>query len=152
MKNEKTVEVLNKLITINNDRIEGYELATKETNESELQSLFRRFITTSQKCKAELVRAVIMLGGTEDEGTKISGKFFRVWMEVKSALTSNDRKTILSSCEYGEDAAKNTYDEVLTENFSDLSASNQVMVNEQKQFLQSDRQELKVLSEALANT
>ena len=35
MKNEKTIEVLNKLIIINNDRIEGYETAAKETEENE---------------------------------------------------------------------------------------------------------------------
>jgi hypothetical protein len=33
MKIEKTVEVLNTLITINNDRIEGYETASEETEE-----------------------------------------------------------------------------------------------------------------------
>ena len=30
MENEKTIAVLNTLITINNDRIEGYETASKE--------------------------------------------------------------------------------------------------------------------------
>ena len=29
MENKKTIEVLNTLITINNDRIEGYETASK---------------------------------------------------------------------------------------------------------------------------
>mgnify|MGYP006219800087 CR=1 FL=1 len=33
MKREKSIEVLNSLITINNDRIEGYETASKETEE-----------------------------------------------------------------------------------------------------------------------
>jgi hypothetical protein len=32
--------VLNTLITINNDRIEGYETATKETEEQDLKTLF----------------------------------------------------------------------------------------------------------------
>ena len=35
MKEEKTIEVLNTLITINNDRIEGYETAAKETDEQD---------------------------------------------------------------------------------------------------------------------
>jgi hypothetical protein len=32
MEKEKTIEVLNSLITISNDRIEGYETASKETD------------------------------------------------------------------------------------------------------------------------
>ena len=35
MENEKTIGALNKLIEINNDRIEGYETASKETKEGE---------------------------------------------------------------------------------------------------------------------
>ena len=113
MENEKAIEVINSLITINNDRIEGYETASKETDEPDLKSLFAQFISTSQNCKQELVQEVNRLGGEEAEGTKASGKFFRVWMDVKSALTGKDHKAILNSCEYGEDQALDTYDEAL---------------------------------------
>jgi uncharacterized protein (TIGR02284 family) len=51
MDNEKTIDVLNTLITINNDRIEGYETAAKETEEHELKTVFAQFSATSQKCK-----------------------------------------------------------------------------------------------------
>lgn len=78
MKRDKTIEVLNSLITINTDRIEGYETATEETKEHDLKSMFSQFITTSQKCKQELVLEVNKLGGEVAEGTTTSGKFFRV--------------------------------------------------------------------------
>jgi uncharacterized protein (TIGR02284 family) len=45
------------------------------------------------------------LGGTATEGTTTSGKLFRVWMDIKSAMTGSDRKAIINSCEYGEEAA-----------------------------------------------
>ena len=53
MENETTIAVLNTLITINNDRIEGYETASKETEEQDLKTLFAQFSSTSQKCKHE---------------------------------------------------------------------------------------------------
>lgn len=81
---EKEIEVLNTLITINNDRIEGYETASKETEELDLKNLFAQFIATSKKCKQELVKEVNMLGGKEVEGTTTSGNFFRAWMDVKA--------------------------------------------------------------------
>ena len=38
MNTEKSIEILNSLIQINNDRIQGYETASKETEEVDLKS------------------------------------------------------------------------------------------------------------------
>ena len=75
MDNNKTIEVLNTLITINNDRIEGYETAAKETEEQDLKTLFAQFSSTSQRCKLELNNEVNKLGGTPAEGTLTTGKY-----------------------------------------------------------------------------
>ena len=48
MENEKTSAVLNKHIIINNDRIEGNETTSKETEEQDLKTLFAQFSATSQ--------------------------------------------------------------------------------------------------------
>lgn len=151
MNNEKAIDVLNDLITINNDRIEGYETAAKETEEHELKTLFAQFILTSQKCKQELVREVNALGGEEAEGTKTSGKFFRVWMDVKAALTGKDRKAILNSCEYGEDQALDAYDEALEDGSEHISANQQSMIIAQKLSLQTDHDHVKALRDAFSH-
>ena len=149
MEKEKAIEVLNTLITINNDRIEGYETASKETEELDLKTLFAIFISTSQKCKQELISEVHTLGGEVAEGTKISGKFFRVWMDVKAALTGKDRKAILNSCEYGEDEALDTYEEALENGLEHLSAVQQTMVIAQRSLLRADHDHVKALRDAL---
>lgn len=141
--------MLNSLITINNDRIEGYETASEATEEQDLKTLFARFISNSQKCKQELVREVNILGGDEAEGTKTSGKFFRMWMDVKVALTGKDRKAILNSCETGEDEALETYNEVLEDDLEHLSAGQQTMVYAQKSLLKGDHDHVKSLRDAL---
>jgi uncharacterized protein (TIGR02284 family) len=151
MKNEKSIEVLNTLITINNDRIEGYETASKESKESDLKSLFAQFIATSQKCKYALVKEVDNLGGEVAEGTTISGKFFRVWMDLKAALTGKDRKTILNSCEFGEDKAIETYHQALEDGSEFLSDQHKIMISSQKALLKADHQLIKSLRDALVN-
>ncbi len=151
MEKEKTIRVLNSLITINNDRIEGYETASEETEEIDLKTMFAQFISTSQKCKRELVREVNSLGGEKAEGTKVSGKFFRVWMDVKAALTGKDRKAILNSCEFGEDEAIDTYDEVLKNELEHLSAEQQTMIAGQKSLLKADHDHVKALRDALVD-
>ena len=151
MEKEKTIDVLNSLITINNDRIEGYETASKETDEHDLKNLFAKFISTSQKIKQKLVTEVNSLGGEEAEGTKVSGKFFRAWMDVKAALTGKDRKAILNSCEYGEDEALETYDNVLENDFENLSTEQQIMIVDQKYLLKADHDHVKSLRDALVD-
>ncbi len=149
MEKDKSIEVLNTLITINNDRIEGYETASKETEEQDLKSLFAEFILTSQKCKRELVSEVNKLGGQPSEGTKTSGKFFRVWMDVKAALTGKDRKLILDSCEYGEDVAVNTYNKVLRDHLSDITADQQKLLNAQQALIKVDHNKVKSMRDNL---
>jgi uncharacterized protein (TIGR02284 family) len=100
-----TVGVLNSLIIINNDRIEGYKIASNETTETDLKALFSNFIETSEQCRNELVVEVSKLGGTPNEYTILIGGFFLDLMDVKVALTANNRKAILDSCKYSERVA-----------------------------------------------
>lgn len=143
MENGKTIEVLNTLITINNDRIEGYETASDETDEQDLKTFFSELKQTSLHCNKELKAEVTKLGGTPTEGTRTTGKFFRVWMDVKVALTSKDRKAILNSCEYGEDVAKETYENALKNDAENLSAAQQNMIKAQHTLLVADHDKVK---------
>lgn len=149
MNKEKAIEVLNTLVEINNDRIVGYETASKETNEADLKSLFSNFQQTSQRCKAELVSEVQQLGGKPEEGTRTSGKFYRAWMDIKAALTGKDRKAILNSCEYGEDVAVATYDKVLKDDCDELTTQQRNMVKDQYRLIKADHDRVRNLRDAL---
>ena len=143
MENEKTIAVLNTLITINNDRIEGYETASKETEEQDLKTMFAQFASTSQKCKHELTNEVSRLDGTSAEGTMTAGKLHRVWMDVKAALTGKDREAILKSCEFGEDVAKDTYEKALENEIENLNLEQQTMIKAQHALLKVDHDKVK---------
>ena len=100
MENDKSIDVLNDLITINNDRIQGYETAIEEADKDpDLKSLFNKFIQNSKQLKDELVAAVRRLGGEPAEGTRPDGKIYRVWMDLKAMVTGKDLRAILKSCE-----------------------------------------------------
>lgn len=139
MDKEKTIDALNKLLEINNDRIRGYEKAFANTEERDLKDLFSTFEQTSEKCVGELISEINKLGGEATEGTKASGKFFRAWMDVKSALTGKDRKAILGSCEYGEEQADETYQEVLDDESEHLNPQQLAMVEKQHNLLKADQ-------------
>lgn len=149
MENSKNIDALNKLIEINNDRIEGYETASKEANETDLKSLFGELASTSQKNVSELRAEVTRLGGKPEEGTRVTGKFFRAWMDVKAAFTGNDRHTILDSCEFGEDKALEVYESALEDN-KNLTAEQIQLVSQQQTALRADHDRVKALRDASA--
>jgi uncharacterized protein (TIGR02284 family) len=150
MNQENSIDALNTLIQINNDRIEGYKTAAEETEESDLKTLFSQLSRTSQNCNAALIAEVRKLGGTPIEGTKTTGKIYRVWMDFKALVTGKSRSTILNSCEYGEEVAISTYEDVLSNHADDLTAQQQSMLNAQRASIKADHDRVKSLHEMAA--
>ena len=114
-KSREIVEVLNDLVMINNDRINGYQRAIKElkSGDTDLKTLFDQMIVESQQIKSDLAHEIQVLHGDVEDGTTEMGKIYRAWMEVKAVFTGDSRHTILSNCEAGEDAAQRAYSKAL---------------------------------------
>ena len=148
---QNTIDAFNSLVIINNDRIEGYKKANKETNDDKLKVLFLELLNTSVICKNELVSEIILLKGEPDNCTNITGKFFRIWMGIKSTLTRNDRKAILDSCIFGEDAALKTYKNVLIQDYHDTNSREQKMLNDHYALLKLDYDKLKNMQDLISN-
>jgi uncharacterized protein (TIGR02284 family) len=113
---EKTASTLGDLIIINNDRYEGYQKAMDQTKDADLKTLFS-MLSIQSKANNGSLRSLVPAGEeTPDrDETRLSGKFHRAWMDVKNALSSNNRQNILSSCELGEDVAKKAYENALAD-------------------------------------
>ncbi|GGI23049.1 PA2169 family four-helix-bundle protein [Pedobacter mendelii] len=145
-----TTEILNDLVQINNDRIEGYEKARQELkdNDADLKSLFLNMIEESQKYKMALATEVAASGQDIETGTTTSGKIYRGWMDVKALFTGHDRQTVLNNCEFGEDAAQNAYKLALEE--EDLPSNIRSLISDQKASLRQSHDEIKRLRDAQA--
>lgn len=138
--NEELIEVLNDLIRINNDRIEGYEKAIDETKDidADLKTLFRRMADQSRQNKAELIQEVQKRGGGADtNSTTNSGKIYRAWMSVKATFTGKDRKSVLGACEFGEDAAQKAYQEALESETTQGTEVHQLVVKQKSMLKES---------------
>ena len=143
--NQKVAEVLNDLIQINNDRIDGYERGIKELKDgdSDLKDLFVSYIDQSRNLRNALGTEVQGLGVDMEKGTTASGKIYRAWMDVKALFTGNDRQTVLNNCEYGEDAAQKAYRSALETD--GLPAYIFALINRQKDELKRAHDEVKAL-------
>lgn len=97
----------------------------------------------SQKYNTELAREVGSLGGEIAEGSSLTGKIYRTWMDVKALFTGGDRKAVLDNCEDGEDAAQNAYSAALDE--EGLLANVHKLILEQKASLLQAHHKIKAL-------
>jgi len=114
-KNLQQIELLRQAITINNDRVAGYQKAIELVQEQhlrELQNLFQQYADQSAEFIAQLNSLLEQLGGEQVDGTKFSGKIFRIWMDVKTSLSTSTMQAVLELCEKGEDEFKNSYKQI----------------------------------------
>ncbi len=149
--NEKSNEILNDLIRINNDRATGYEKAARETEAADegLRSTFNSMASESHAYAGELSRYVMQSGGDVTDSTTMSGKIYRAWMDIKATFTGKDRKSVLESCEFGEDAAQKAYKEALqSDSGLRLSADIREVITRQKEKLKASHDRIKLLRDA----
>ncbi len=142
--NESLVEVLNDLIKINNDRINGYQKAVSEitATDVDLQAMFRKMANESREYVRELSNAVEKLGGEPATDTTVSGKIYRTWMDIKAAFASKERLSVLEACEFGEDAAQKAYDEALGSD-AEMNAEIRQLIMDQKSSLRTSHNIIK---------
>ena len=147
--NEKTAEVLNDLIEINNDRIEGYERASRETesDDADLRALFNNMASESRRYVNELTSLVSQTGEEPAKGTTVRGKIYRAWMDVKATFSGHDRKAILASCEFGEDAAQRAYDAALSSD-AEIPANIRQVIMDQKTYLDNSHDKIRAMRDA----
>jgi uncharacterized protein (TIGR02284 family) len=148
---EKSVEVLNDLIEINNDRVAGFEHAIKELegNDADLQAVFQNFSSESRRYSQELSAAVSRIGGEAETGTSGTGTIHRAWLDVKATFTGHGRKSILEECERGEDAIKKAYQSALN-NDNGLSPDLRQLITQQQAGINNGHDKIKYLRDSQA--
>ena len=142
--NENLVAVLNDLVQINNDRIEGYEKAGEEIKDIDvdLKAIFIKMAEDSIRYKTELINEISKFGGTADTGTSGLSKLHRVWMDVKAAFASKDRQAVLEACEFGEDAAQKAYTDALASD-AEINADTRQLITTQQASLKTSHDIIK---------
>lgn len=144
---EKSLEVLNDLIEINNDRVAGFEKAIADIKDEniDLKELFQGYAAQSRKNGQELA-ALVGAYGEVETGSSVSGSIHRAWIDVKSIFGGNDRESILSEAERGEDAIKKAYRDALSG--AGLPTNAVEAVSRQAQEINAAHDQIKALRDA----
>ncbi|MEP6822806.1 MAG: PA2169 family four-helix-bundle protein [Chthoniobacterales bacterium] len=108
--NKEVISTLNSLIETLKDGQEGFRQAAEAVKDSQLKSLLNELSMQRSKFAGELQSQVVQLGEPEPEdSSSTAGALHRAWINMKSAITSQDDHAILAECERGEDSAVAEY-------------------------------------------
>jgi uncharacterized protein (TIGR02284 family) len=110
---DRTVDKLQDLLSINIDSQRGFEEAAETTNDPELKNLFRDFSQRRAHNAAELRQCIASAGKEPTNSGSVSATLHRWWIDAKQAVTGKDAASILSEAERGEDSIKHEYEEAL---------------------------------------
>ena len=114
--NKEIVDDLNDLVKINNDRIQGYEKAIEDNKDAQLDDLFRHYVIQSQNFRSQLADHIVRIDGlavSDATSTDVTSTIHRAWIDIKTAITGKDRDSVLSSVEFGENAAIEAYQDAI---------------------------------------
>lgn len=114
---EKNIEALNHLITIATDGQHGYSTAAEHAKDPVLKASFLKYAAERAEFAFELRSLVREAGGEADSGGGPVGALHRTWIDIKTAVTSQDNKAVLNECITGENAAVAAYEAELKENY-----------------------------------
>jgi len=145
---QQSIEILSRLIEINNKRIVGYNNAQKEIKESTIKCLFFRLAETSRLCKEELSSEVKKLGGIPKEETPATSNLYKEWMDVKEAVATKNRRAIFNCCEFWEDVAERVYEHALYK-YENVVPEHKYLIKKQYSRIKADKDKIKNLRKAI---
>ncbi len=112
----ENISTLNSVIETLKDGQEGFRQAAEAVKDGQLKSLFNELSLQRSKFAGELQNEVINLGEPKPEdSSSTAGAMHRAWINLKSAITSQDDHAILAECERGEDSAVAEYKKAMEE-------------------------------------
>ncbi len=147
---EKTVEILNDLIQINNDRADGFERAAADLSDEniDLKATFEKLSSGSRTNVTELAGLVGRHHENPDTGNTVLGTLHRAWIDIKATFGGDSRHSILAECERGEDAIKKAYKDALQE--TDLGEQVRSVLLAQQEGINASHDAIKALRDAHA--
>lgn len=140
------ISALNTIITTLYDGENGFKEAAEEIDNASLAS---RFLTISKQrydFGHEIKPFIKSLGGEVDKGGSTTAVLHRAWINLKSAIASNDEAAILDECIRGEESALKTYQNVIIN--ENLPSSARDVLKRHLDTITSSLAEMRRLSEA----
>lgn len=143
-----TVEVLNDLIQASKDGEQGFRQCAEHAKDPQLRQFFAIRARMCGTAATELQRLIPAPNDRIETSGSGTGAMHRGWVNVRTALSSDDDKVVLEECERGEDMAVREYRRALA---ADLPRDVRMIVAQQLEGVMRNHDEVKALRERHRN-
>ena len=113
MDSKATQTLLNELVQTLKDGEVGYATALTDVEDQDLKQVFKKYAAQRDGYLTELEDQMHQLNLKAEEDTSLTSTVHRAFINIKAAITSKDRESILNECERGEEYAVKAYQTAL---------------------------------------
>ena len=146
MEANATQTLLNELLQTLKDGEKGYTDAVTDVEDQDLKQVFKKYAVQRDGYMTELEDQMHKLNLKAEEDSSITGTLHRAFFNLKAAITSKSRESILSECERGEDYAVKAYQTALKA--ENLPGQLKSIIEKQYQGVIQGHNEIKALRDA----
>jgi len=143
-KTMKSLEILNDLIKIQDDRVSGYRQALSQliNMDSGLRCEIDKIIADGEYYKQQLSQKIKELSGTAGIKSIVSGKIYNAWRDLKVIFSGITQKSIIDCSQYNETVALYAYEAALDKNI-EIEEDTRQLVEKQENELRKINDEIK---------
>lgn len=127
MQNDHDTKTLNILIATTLDSADGYAEAAKDARSQSLIALFNARSQERHHVASTLQKCVRQLGGKPEEDGTVLASAHRMFVNLRTLVTSNDNKAVVDEVERGEDHIKAKFEDAMKDD--DLSLTTKTDIN-----------------------
>jgi uncharacterized protein (TIGR02284 family) len=128
MENSHDVKTLNSLIETTLDSAEGYAEAAKDAKSQSLISLFTQRSTERKQVASTLQQRVLLLGAEPEKDGTVLASAHRMFVNLRTTVTSNDNKAVVDEVERGEDHIKAKFEDAMKD--KDVSPDTKAVITD----------------------
>jgi len=126
--NKHDIKTLNSLIETTLDSADGYAEAAKDAKSQSLISLFRERSVERRQVASTLQQRVLMLGAEPEKDGTVLASAHRMFVNLRTSLTSNDNKAVVDEVERGEDHIKAKFEDAMKD--KDVSPDTKAVISD----------------------
>ncbi|SMG41369.1 conserved hypothetical protein [Arenibacter troitsensis] len=134
---EKISNGLNNLLVRNYDAEKGFKLAMDKIDNPTINTFLKDRASQRGEFAQELKSEILQYGELPEKVGSLKGDMHRAWMNLKSAVASNEKEQLLEEVERGEKASLEEYNEILNDRDVVLPPSTESMLKRHRDAIKS---------------
>ena len=134
---EKVSNKLNELLEKTYDAKEGFTLAAEKVDNPSVKSFLESKADQRKNFAGELRQEIMQYGELPDEDGSFAANAHRTWMNIKTALSSNNEERILEEVQFGEKASLDEYNDILNDDDCTFPTSTEALLKKQRSAIEA---------------